>query len=152
VTAALDPTGRVLAVGGYDRAVELWDPLTGRHLRHLGTFPAAVRRLAFSPDGTQLAVGTIDPAGAVRVVDVADGSGAATLTGLNTDVNGLAWSLDGGLLGAASSGGVLALWPMQPADAVTAICQAVRGPDLATEWHALGLPAASLPAECRRTT
>lgn len=55
---AFRPDGTALAVAGGARAVELWDPATGRKLAtatgHDGREVAAV---AFAPDGTRLVTG-----------------------------------------------------------------------------------------------
>jgi WD40 repeat protein/serine/threonine protein kinase len=61
VTAsAFRPDGKVLATGGYDAAVYLWDVATGKQLGPPLPQGDIVWSLAFSPDGTRLAVGTTD--------------------------------------------------------------------------------------------
>ena len=67
--AALDPTGRIIATGGWDgywyengggHFVYLIDTVTGRIIRRLGPFDPVIGGIAFSPDGTRLAVGLRD--------------------------------------------------------------------------------------------
>jgi WD40 repeat protein len=66
------PSGKVLATGGRDKAVRLWEVATGREFRTLERrHGAAVRALAFSPDGKALAMGD-DNARAI-VWDIASG-------------------------------------------------------------------------------
>jgi WD40 repeat protein len=54
---AFSPDGRLLATAGADWVVKVWDPVTGRSLCAIQTFPG-VRALAFSGDGNHLAVAT----------------------------------------------------------------------------------------------
>src|SRR5262249_14275617 len=56
--AAFSPDCRVLATGAINSQVDLWDPVTGRHLRRLRESPSnrvMMGHLAFSPDGKTLA-------------------------------------------------------------------------------------------------
>jgi WD40 repeat protein len=52
---AAAPDGRLLATGGTDKAIRLWDPATGTKLGQFTGHPGRIRGLAFSPDGTRLA-------------------------------------------------------------------------------------------------
>jgi WD40 repeat protein len=141
--AALDPTGHLLAVGGYDKKIDLWDPVTGRHVKTLATLPGTIRSLVFSPDGALIATGTsVD--GVLRLYDTRTGDPWAALTGVAAVPNRLAFSPDGALLALASTDGTLDLWPLSPATAAATICQALANPSLPAEWQALR-PAPATP-------
>jgi hypothetical protein len=83
---AMSRDGRTAAISGRDTlgeshgnnyAVYLFDPLVGGALRRIGSFGAPVFRLAFSPDGRQLATGQgaggANEGNKLRVFDVALG-------------------------------------------------------------------------------
>jgi WD40 repeat protein len=64
---AFHPGGKVLATAS-DRSVQFWDPATGR-LLHREAYPGRVRALAYSPDGSVLAVGDYAGTGWLWPVD-----------------------------------------------------------------------------------
>ncbi len=69
---AFSPNGRIIASGGLDGVIRLWDPETGKDRGTLtGTVHQITEAMAFSPDGTLL-VSTSEP-GLVRLWDVATG-------------------------------------------------------------------------------
>jgi RNA polymerase sigma factor (sigma-70 family) len=57
---AFSPDGRILASGGWDTAVRLWDSSTGKELRQLPGPDKGVECIAFAPDGKTAAGGGIE--------------------------------------------------------------------------------------------
>lgn len=98
--------GELLASGGTDSTVRLWDPRTGERLGKLTGHTAAVRSVAFSPNGQLLASGGTD--GTVRLWDPVTGSHLHTMTSGTGAIYRVAFSPDGKLL--ASGGKTGTVW------------------------------------------
>jgi WD40 repeat protein len=111
---AYSPDAKLLASGGSDGRVQLWDPETGKERGHLARRPGHVQAIAFSPDGTLLASAGNDlwkrSDYAVRIWDVAARKELRVLAGHTHFVTTLAFSPDGRLLASAGFDKTLRIW------------------------------------------
>ena len=107
---AFDPAGRVLASGGLDKTVRLWNPHTGQLLGSL-EHPATVLAVTFSPDGEMLASASED--NAIRLWDPHGRQLLRTLEGHEKPVYAVAFSPDGRHLASGSGDGTVRLWNPQ---------------------------------------
>jgi WD40 repeat protein/DNA-binding SARP family transcriptional activator len=84
------------------------DLTTGRTVREI-TAVAGPSRTAFSPDGTQIAIGSFYEPVAV-VADVSSGAEVFTLSGHKAPISDVAWSPDGRWIATASADGSTRIW------------------------------------------
>lgn len=99
---------RLLAGGGEDGVVRIWDATTGTPLRMLTGHTGPVRAVAFTGDGRRLASGGDDTE--VRVWDIATGETVQTLTGHIDRIRSLAYSPDGRQLAGAGDDETVRVW------------------------------------------
>ena len=115
---AVSPDGTVIASADntlmssavVEAGLTLWDASTGARIGFLEQHTA--QTVAFSPDGTLLAVGDM-ASGDIHIWDVSDPASAeqiATLQGHSETIRDLQFSPDGTLLASASMDGTARLW------------------------------------------
>ena len=106
------PDGARVVSGGGDRAVRVWDAVTGEHVLQLAGPAGGVGSVAWSPDGARVVAG--GGHGAVRVWDAVTGEQLLQLAGPAGGVGSVAWSPDGARVVAGGGDGAVRVW-----DAVT---------------------------------
>ena len=107
-SVVFSPNGKLLASGGNDGKIRLWDVATGRRIgKQMGQL-APVFSVAFSPDGTTLASSGKDSV--IRLFEVGTGKKLQSLRILRICyVWALAFSPDGAMLASAAGRGIR-LW------------------------------------------
>jgi WD40 repeat protein len=95
------PGGTMLAIGGYEGMIRLWDTATVKVIRQFQAHAELRTRLKkFSPDGKLLA--TVDEhSNGVRLWNIGTGREIPTLAGHQDSVDALAYSPDGKMLASA---------------------------------------------------
>jgi hypothetical protein len=131
--AALSPVKHVLALGGADGAIRLWD-LEAR--TRVGVLRSEIHRraghdarplaLAFSPDGGTLASGHVD--GAIHLWDVGSGEELIAQPRHEQIVSCLAFSPSGHELASGGMDGVVKVWDMETARRGEARRRLIRQP------------------------
>ncbi|MGP3978200.1 nSTAND1 domain-containing NTPase [Streptomyces sp. 8N114] len=109
------PDGRLLATGGDNGDLVLWDVEKRAKAATLRGHDEAVRSVAFSPDGHRAASGGAD--GTVRLWDVEDRTSRDTLTESEGPVNAVAFSPDGRTVSAVGNDGAVRIWSAGPSTA-----------------------------------
>ncbi len=106
---AFHPGGSLLAAGGSDHTIEVWDLSSGKLLNLLKKKLAAVTSLAFNRDGSILASG--DAHGYIVLWDMGSAQPIGEpLLGISSPVTSLAFAPDGGRLMAGYDSGDLSAW------------------------------------------
>ncbi len=137
------PDGTMLASGGEDHSVILWNTATWTIRWSVNLGNGRPVSLAFSPDSSMLAIGYDDASGGrywIVILNTITGAEIQTLKGHTASVNGLAWSQDGSKLASASSDTTARIWdvatssyiPLNHPDGVTGVSWWWSGNRIAT--------------------
>jgi WD40 repeat protein len=110
---SFSPNGELLATGGADKRIILWDLLSQRELRSFSNGLNAIQSLAFSPDGKILACcsgGLIDREYELLIWKTDNGELINRIGGYKSVINDITFSPDGSLIaistGFAPAGGI----------------------------------------------
>jgi WD40 repeat protein len=105
---AYSPDGGLLAGGGDERTVQIWDAATGALLKTLPGHTGYVYGVMFSPDGRSLLSGSAD--GTFRQWDVATGKLVDERYGHEDPVTAVAYSPDGKWIVSGGGDGTIRFW------------------------------------------
>jgi WD40 repeat protein len=111
IGVAFASDGKLVASGGWDNLVRLWDPETGKEIHQLAGHSAAVFSVTFSPDGKIVASGSDDRS--IRLWDPHTGKLIKQLAGHQNGVTRVAFSPDGESLVSGSYDGTARLWEVK---------------------------------------
>ena len=117
-TAVFSHDSRVLASGGWDDTIRLWNAKTGHHLITFSGHNDSVNTIAFSPDGGTLASGSDDDT--IKIWN-SEGQVLETLYGHEGRVNSVDFSPDGKILASGSSDDTIRLWDPATAEHITTL-------------------------------
>ena len=107
-SVAFGQDDRLLASGGADNTVKLWDTSSRQLVGTLTGHSSQVYSVAFSPDGRLLASGSGD--NTIKLWDTSSRQLVGTLTGHSSQVYSVAFSPDGHLLASGSGDNTLKGW------------------------------------------
>lgn len=106
---AFSPDARTLATSGDDHLIRFWDPHTGAEVAPARGHRSLVTSIAWSPDGTTLASGSMDKDRRLCLWRVATGT-RTDLEGHTGHVRAVAFSPDGRMLATGSDDRTIRLW------------------------------------------
>lgn len=118
-TIAFNRDGTLLASGGEDRQIVVWDTQSGVKKWVFEGHSGPVLKVAFSPDDTFLVSGGNDQK--LLIWDLSTGEKIKTLIGHNQDVLALAFYPDGKILVSASSDGTILFWDINGGEPVNTL-------------------------------
>ena len=107
-SVAFSRDGRIVASGGWDDSVSLWDVETGKKIAVLKGHLGSVSALSFAPDGKTLVSASYD--GTVKLWDIATRKNTHTLKAHSKILYALAISPDGKTIAAAGYERYIDLW------------------------------------------
>jgi WD40 repeat protein len=113
------PGGALIATGGEDHSVRLWNAHSGAAVAKLDGHDAELGALDFSNDGARLASGDRD--GVVRVWDVGDHASIATLRGHTRRIVNVAFSPDGRTVASSSNDHTVRVWDVATSKELAAL-------------------------------
>ncbi len=108
---AVSHRGGLLASGGQDNCLSIWDPTSRSRIRTLSGHTKRVAACAFSPDDSNVATGSFDHS--VKIWDVDSGRELRSLVGHSDHASALAYSSNGDQLATGGWDNLIILWDPQ---------------------------------------
>lgn len=105
---AFHPEGQLVAVGGWDTHVKIWDTLNQKRLKVLRGHRTSVQSCAYARSGRYIASASLD--GEVRLWATKSGATIGTIMGHAQSVTCLAFSEEGAVLVTGSNDQTLKMW------------------------------------------
>ncbi|CAG7558862.1 unnamed protein product [Fusarium equiseti] len=109
ISVALSPDNQLIASGGRDKTVRVWDITTGLCQHTLEDHDGEINSITFLPDGQNLAAAS----GTIKIWNIKTESCLRTLVGHSAPVRSVASSPDGFYLGSGSSDRTIKIWCSQ---------------------------------------
>lgn len=107
------PDGKRFIAGGFDGAIIVIDPGTGKLRKRFSTHKGSIKTLYVSNDGSRLFSASWDQT--IRVTDLETGRVTDELHGHSSQIHGMAFTADGSLMATASADFTANLWRMADA-------------------------------------
>ena len=105
---SFDPEGTLVAVGGWDTHVKIWNTFTRKRIKVLRGHQTSVQSCAYSPTGQHIVSAALD--GEIKIWSVKSGAALGTISGHCLPASSLAFSSDGQKLVTASKDRTLKVW------------------------------------------
>lgn len=106
--------GGILASGGQDGTIRLWNVLDNSTQSPFHVYEAQVRSIVFTPDGKQII--SSDDRGYIQLWDVESRESLVTWQADRTSINSISLNPEGNLLATASASGQIKLWRIDSFD------------------------------------
>ena len=157
---ALDPSAPILATGGANGVVRLWDMSQPAQLRLLATMPgttAPQNTVAFSADGRVLA--SEDANNNIHLLNISNPSyprpigsfavpKSSSLIGVSLGIDSSGNQLVETVVGDSQGNGELSLWEINPSTLISRLCAGSGDPITVSQWNQY-VPAQPYRSPCR---